>query len=58
MARNPRYTDKDGTRKAPFQYSEQYQQWRAAILRNDKAAINRAADAHNRKFGLYHQVED
>ena len=56
--RKPRYTDADGTRKAPFQYSEQYQQWHAAVLRNDRPAIQRCAQVHNARFCLFIRTEE
>lgn len=39
--------------KAPYIYSEPYQQWKAAALRNDKAQMNIQAQRHNRMFNLY-----
>lgn len=37
--------------KAPYQYSESYQQWRSAILRGDRHAAATNAARHERLFG-------
>ena len=39
--------------KAPYGYSEPYQQWKAAVLRNDRKEIANQAQRHNRMFGLF-----
>jgi hypothetical protein len=39
-------------KKAEYVYSEAYQQWKAAVLRNDKEAIARQGTRHSRQFGL------
>lgn len=36
--------------KIPYQYSEPYQQWKAALLKGDKAEIARQAARHNRLY--------
>lgn len=37
--------------KAPYQYSEPYQQWRAAILRGARNAAAEQAARHEKLFG-------
>lgn len=39
--------------KAPFQYSSEYYEWRAALKTTDQGRINKARAAHNRRFGLF-----
>jgi DNA-binding FadR family transcriptional regulator len=53
QGKRPGYTDSDGTRKAPYLYSEAHQQWIAAVRRGDKRAADIAARSHNSRFGLF-----
>lgn len=39
--------------KAPYVYSSEYRAWRSAVREGKPAAIRAAAEAHNRRFGLY-----
>jgi hypothetical protein len=39
-------------RKAEYQYSEAHQQWKAAVMRNDRGAIAIQGQRHSRMFGL------
>lgn len=39
--------------KSPFVYSNEYRAWRAAVREGKPANIRHAAEAHNRRFGLY-----
>lgn len=41
--------------KSPFQYSAEYQEWRAAVRRGDKAMAWYWAGKHAAKFGLVQQ---
>jgi hypothetical protein len=38
--------------KAPFQYSDQYHRWSAAVVRGDEADIEAADASFRRTFGI------
>lgn len=51
-AKRPGYTDRDGVRKFPYQYSANYQHWFSATKSGNKKDAEEAGARHARQFGL------